>query len=419
MLDVNIIRENPDLVKESLKKRHQKEKCKWIDELLMVDSDWRKLKGKNDELRRERNKINLDITKAKKAGKSVRVLVANAKDIPRKLALNEKRLVKLKEKMDYYLYRLPNTLHDSVPQGKTENDNVVVRKNGKGLVKKIKSHSDFVEGVYADFDAGRKNSGAGFNYLMGDLAELDLALQRYAVDFLISKGFTLVVPPVMLNYKTLSGVIDVEDFKDVIYKVEGEDLYMIATGEHPLVSLYKGKTLEKLPLKLCCVTPCFRKEIGGHGVDTKGLFRMHQFYKVEQVVFSDPSQSYNILEQMEKITEEFFRKLGIPYRVVEICSGDIGSKQSKQYDIEAWFPRQKKYAEVTSCSNCTDYQSRRLNIRYLKKDNTRSHVHILNNTMCATSRAMVAILENCQTKGCVRIPKVLKPYMRSDVLDGR
>ena len=266
----------------------------------------------------------------------------------------------------------------------------------------------------ADFDAGRSNAGQGFNYLLGDMALLDNALQRYGVDFLVSRGFKLVIPPIMLNFETLSGAVNgIQDFQDIVYKVEDEDMYLIGTAEHSLVSLYKGRTLSKkdLPMRLCAVTPCFRKEIGAHGVDTKGLFRMHQFNKVEQVVYCTPEESFELLEKLQRITEEFFESLEIPYRVIEICSGDLSAKFAKQYDIEAWFPRQDKYAEVTSAGSCTDYQARHLNIRYTDDKETR-YLHILNNTMVATSRAMVTIIENYQNAdGSITIPTVLQKYM--------
>jgi seryl-tRNA synthetase len=245
------------------------------------------------------------------------------------------------------------------------------------------------------------------------LAELDLALQKFGIDFLLKKGFKLIIPPLMLNKKTMGGTIPLQDFKEVVYKIEGEDLYLIGTSENSLVSLHKNKTYDKkdLPIKICAVTPCFRKEIGSRGVDTKGLFRMHQFNKVEQVIISNQEDSYDLLEEMEKITEEFFKKLEIPFRVVEICSGDLGPKQTKQYDIEAWFPRQNQYQEVTSASNTEEYQSISLNIKY-QDGEEKKFCHMLNNTMVATSRAMVAIIENFQNKdGTINIPKALRKYI--------
>jgi len=238
-------------------------------------------------------------------------------------------------------------------------------------------------------------------------------LQRFGIDFLLKKGFQVVVPPLALNKKALCGTVPLDEFKDVIYKIEDEDLYLIATAEQPLVSLNSNKTFSKedLPIKICAITPCFRKEIGSRGVDTKGLFRMHQFNKVEQVIVSDQESSYDLLEEMESITEEFFKKLEIPFRVIEICSGDLGPKQTKQYDIEAWFPRQQEYQEVTSASNTGEYQSATLNIKYTEGEE-KKFCHLLNNTMVATSRAMVAIIENFQNKnGTITIPKALRKYM--------
>ena len=314
------------------------------------------------------------------------------------------------------LVQIPNILHSSVPKGSEESDNIPFKFYGEKPKQdfELRAHGEFLEEIsLANFEKGRTNAGQGFNYLLGDLAQLDIALQRYGVDFLIKKGFKLVLPPIMLNKKTLSDTLNLGEFEDVIYKVDNEDLYLIGTGEHPLVSLYRGKVFKKeeLPIKLCTITPCFRKEIGSHGVDTRGLFRMHQFYKVEQVVITTKEDSYVHLEEMQKISEEFYKKLKIPYRVTEICSGDLGYKQSKQYDIEAWFPRQEAYREITSASNTTEYQSNPLNIMYKNGEN-KEYVHMLNNTMVATSRTMVAIIENFQKKdGKITIPRPLRKYM--------
>jgi seryl-tRNA synthetase len=305
-----------------------------------------------------------------------------------------------------------------VPEGKDANDNVVVKTWGKKRTIKfeLQNHAELLERAgLADFETARKASGQGFNYLLGEMALLDLALQRYGIDLLLKNGFILVVPPMLLRYETLSGVLNgLKDFEEVVYKIEQEDAYLIGTAEHSLVAFFRDKIIKEkeFPVKVCAVTPCFRKEIGAHGVDTKGLFRMHQFNKVEQVVITKPEDSFKMLEQMQSITEKFFQSLDIPYRVVEICSGDIGAKTAKQYDIEAWFPRQKVYREVTSASNCTDYQARSLNIKYEGKGGEKKYVHMLNNTMVATSRAMVAILENFQQEdGSIELPKVLQPYM--------
>ncbi len=416
MLDITLLRTQPDVVKKNLEKRNQSDKIKWVDELLKLDEEWRTTIQAAETLRHERNTITLEITKLSKAKKNPADLIKKAKTIPAHIKKHEETAAALREKIDHYLMRLPNMLDPSVPFGKTEKDNTVLRTWGKKQTFPfpLQSHVELIEKLHlGDFDAGRLVAGQGFNYLTGGMALLDHALQRYGVDFLLQRGFTPVVPPMMLNRETLSGAVDLSAFEDVIYKIDNEDLYLIGTAEHALVSMMRGKTVEgkDLPLKFCAVTPCFRKEIGGHGVDMKGIFRMHQFNKVEQVVYTTPENALTLLDEMQAISEAFFQSLTIPYRVLAICSGDIGNKMAKQHDIEAWFPRQDEYREVTSCGSCSDYQARRLNIKYTNKGE-RSFVHILNNTMVATSRAMVAILENYQQKdGSVKIPDALQPYM--------
>jgi seryl-tRNA synthetase len=417
MIDIKLIRENPDLVKENIEKRFKEDKLPLVDKIKKFDEEWRKLRYEEDGLRSERNKISEEINQLKKNKKDVKPALKKAKEIPVKIEKIQGKRKFLEMQIEEVLMQIPNILDKATPVGKDEKDNVEIRKWGKPVKPKfeLKNHAELIEDLgFADFEAGRNNAGQGFNYLLGDVAKLDHALQRYGIDFLIKKGFTVVVPPMLINFETLIGALNgLKDFEDVVYKVDKENLYLIGTAEHSLVSFLKNKTVMKkdIPIKLCAVTPCFRKEIGAHGVDTKGLFRMHQFNKVEQVVFSEPEKSRETLEEMQKITEEFFKSLDIPFRVIEICSGDLGAKFSKQYDIEAWFPRQKGYREVTSAGNCTDFQARALNIKYDDKGE-KKFVHVLNNTMVATSRAMVAILENFQQKdGSVKLPKVLWPYM--------
>ena len=421
MLDINLIRSNPKFIQDNISRRIKYDISK-VDGLLKLDDKWRELKGKSDSLRYERNKLTLEITKLSKEKKDITSLVKKARGIPDEIKNTEEEMDLLRTKINSILFYLPNLLHKSVPNGSDASQNKTLRKVGKisKLKFDLKNHSELVENLgLADFEQGRKVSGQGFNYIQGDLALLDLALQRFGIEFLLKKKFIPVIPPMMLNKETLKGVVDMEAFSEVIYKIENEDLHMIGTAEHSLVSMMKDKTITDLPLRVCAVTPCFRKEIGAHGVDTKGLFRMHQFNKVEQVVFCKPEDSFKILEDMQSITESFFKKLGIPFRVIEICSGDLGGKFAKQYDIEAWFPRQKAYKEVTSAGNCTDYQARRLNIKYLNDKNEKQFVHILNNTMVATSRAMVAILENYQKKdGTIKVPTVLVSYMNGRKIIG-
>ncbi len=416
MLYVKFIKENCNLLKNSLKKRGHEEKVEWLDIILERDKKWRALKQKADKLRQKRNELTNKIRELKSQKKHFDLILKQAQSIPGKIALMENEMTELKKQIDSYLEKLPNILHEKVPLGKDEKDNVPFKffKERPSDNLELLNHSDLLEKTdLANFDAGRTNSGQGFNYLTGELAELDLALQRFGIDFLLKKGFQVVVPPLALNKKALCGTVPLDEFKDVIYKIEDEDLYLIATAEQPLVSLNSNKTFSKedLPIKICAITPCFRKEIGSRGVDTKGLFRMHQFNKVEQVIVSDQESSYDLLEEMESITEEFFKKLEIPFRVIEICSGDLGPKQTKQYDIEAWFPRQQEYQEVTSASNTGEYQSATLNIKYTEGEE-KKFCHLLNNTMVATSRAMVAIIENFQNKnGTITIPKALRKYM--------
>jgi len=416
MLDIKLIREHPEAVRKNLEKRNDKEKLSWLHEVIDADKEWRKLNLEVERLRHSRNKISEEINQAKKQGKDISEIVQRAKVIPELIKEKEELAVKLKEKVDYILMRLPNILHEKVPIGKGPEDNKVIKRWGKPkkFLYELKTHTELAEDLgMADFEQGASVAGRGFNYLYRELALLDLALQRYGIDFLFKNKFTPVIPPMLLNRSTLSGAVDLSAFDEVIYKIEQEDLYLIGTAEHSLVSFNKGKVLKEsdIPIRICAVTPCFRKEIGAHGVDTKGLFRMHQFNKVEQVVYTKPKDSFKMLEEMQGITERFFKSLKIPFRVVELCSGDLGGKFAKQYDIEAWFPRQNAYKEVTSAGNCTDYQARRLNITYIGSEG-KGYVHILNNTMVATSRAMVAILENFQQKdGSVKIPRVLHKYM--------
>lgn len=415
MIDIKLVRDKFEDVKKNVARRGKPEYMKLLEKLLKIDKEFRDIKPEVDALRHRRNEISEEINQSKKAKKTADSLLKEAKEIPKKLKELESKETLLQIEIKDILMQIPNLLQPEVPNGKDAKDNPIIRNWGEipKFTFPLKSHAELIESLgLADFDAGREVAGQGFNYLKGEMAILDNALQRYGVDFLLERGFTLIIPPMMLNKDTLSGAVDLSAFKDVIYKIDNEDLYMIGTAEHALVSMMKGKTIDykSLPLKFCAVTPCFRKEIGAHGVDTKGLFRMHQFNKVEQVIYTLPEDSPKMLEEMQGITEKFFQSLKIPYRVIEICSGDLGGKMSRQYDIEAWFPRQNSYQEVTSAGSCTDYQARRLNIKYDKKGE-KTFVHILNNTMVATSRAMVAILENCQQKdGSVKVPEALWKY---------
>ena len=426
MLDIKFIRENPSIVKKDLEKRQDKEKIKWVDDLLDKDKEYRELLQKNQELRCKRNVITEEINKLKKEGKDISSKIKEVKELPDKIKESDERIKELQDKIYYYLMRLPNILHKSVPVGKDENDNKEVKKWGEKpkLDFELRTHGELIEDLgLANFEDAVKVSGKGFYYLLGDLALMELALQRFAVEVLVKKGYTLVEPPLMLRRKPYEGVTDLADFEKMMYKVEGEneDLYLIATSEHPIGAMMMNKLLDEkeLPLKFCGISSCFRKEIGSHGIDEKGLFRVHQFNKIEQFIFCKPEDSWKFHEELIGNAEALFQKLKLPYRVVSICTGDIGIVAAKKYDLEAWMPREKAYKEVVSCSNCTSYQAVRLNIKY-KKTEEKEYIHTLNSTAIATGRALRAIIENYQQKdGSIKVPAVLAPYMNGIKVIGK
>ncbi len=417
MLDVKLLRDNPNLVKENLKKRGDLEKLKWIDEFSDLDKRYRATLKRLDDLRHRKNVFTANIAELKKKGDDTSANLNEMKEVSGSLYQLETETRMLADRIHHILLRLPNLLHESVPLGKDDRDNLVIRTIGKPPKFKfeVKNHLDILLNLnLIDQERANKTAGHGFFYLKGDLVLLDLALMRYAIDFLGGE-FTLTEPPFMLPKKPYEGVTDVEDFKNVMYKIEGEDLYMIATSEHPVASMFMDETLllEKLPIKIMGISPCFRKEVGAHGKYTKGLFRMHHFNKIEQFVFCRPEDSWNIHEELQKNVENFFKSLEIPIRVVNVCTGDIGTVAAKKYDIEGWMA-DGVYRELGSNANCTDYQARRLNIKFREKEGAPPgpFVHTLNSTLVATSRAMVCLIENNQQEdGTVKIPKVLHPYM--------
>ncbi|MBI4143860.1 serine--tRNA ligase [Candidatus Woesearchaeota archaeon] len=413
MILLRNVRENPDLYKKDCIKRHKPELVVLVDDVVRLDASWREHKKKTDGLRRQRNEISEQVNAEKKKGKDVSGLLETAKDIPKKIAFIEDVQKELEKKINDILLRLPNLMHASVPEGKDSSQNPEVRKWGSPVsAPAIVSHGELAEKKgLADFDTAAKVAGSGFNYLKEELALLDISLQRFAIDFMRSKGFTFMEVPMLLRRDAYSAVTPLNDFQDVMYPVDN-DFFLIATAEHPLMAYFWDKVVDEteLPIKLVGLSSAWRKEIGAHGVDTKGLFRMHQFNKVEQVVVCRPEESFDWLEKMQLLSEEMIKKLGIPYRIIEICSGDLSIKNAKQYDIEAWFPRQNKYAEIGSASNCSSWQSVRLNLRY-RKGQEKEFPNTLNNTALATSRVMVAILENFQNNdGSIDIPKVLHKY---------
>ena len=416
MLTIKFIKENPNIVKKDLKKRNDPEKVKWIDLILKKHSQYLDLLKKEQELRHKRNLITDEINQLKKQGQDIKEKIKEAKEFPQKVHELTNKVETLRNEIKYYLMRIPNVLHDSVPRGKDETENKTVRKWGE--IKKpsfeLKSHGEIIEKLnLGDFDSAAKVSGRGFYYLLGDLALMELALQRFAIDILTKKGFTLTEVPLMLRKKPYEGVTDLGDFETMMYKVENEDLYLIATSEHAIGARLMNHTFEEkeLPLKFVGVSPCFRKEIGSHGVDEKGLFRVHQFNKVEQFIFCKPENAWQLFEDLIKNAEELCKKLKLPYKITSICTGDIGTVAAKKYDLDVYMPREKAYKEVVSCSNCTSYQAVRLNIKY-QKGQEKEYVHTLNSTAIATSRTLRAILENYQQKdGTVKVPAVLIPYM--------
>jgi len=418
MLDIRLIRENPELVRRNLEKREDPEVLRQLDDLIRYDEQWRQLLTQANELRRRRRIVTEEIAKLKREGKNTDEKVSEAKNIPEQIEKLEKEVEGRKEKANSMLYRLPNLLHESVPVGKDESANEIVRVVGKPVEFAFppKNHLEIAQGLnLIDAERAAKVAGHGFYYLQGALALLDLAILRYAIDFLSQRGYLLVEPPFMLRRKAYLGATDLEFFEEQLYKVEGDELYMIATAEHPLAAYFMDEVIEQkdLPRKLVGFSTNFRREVGAHGKYTKGLFRAHQFNKVEQFIFCLPQDSWALHEELQKNAEDLYEGLGLHFKTVNVCTGDIGSIAAKRYDIEVWMA-DGTYREAGSNSNCTDYQARRLNIRYREKKGMApaGFVHTLNNTALATSRTMIAVLEQHQQEdGSVTIPKALRPYM--------
>ncbi len=416
MIDINLLRTNPELVKDNIRKKFQKDKIKLVDEAVKLDSEIKQLKQQAQDLRTERNTLSMQINDAKKAGKDVKKILDKAKKIPEQIKEIEDEELKLDHKLTEIIYALPNMMHASVPLGRDASENKELRKIGKPKEFKfeVKNHAELAEKLHvADFDASAKTSGTGFYYLEGDLALLNQALIRFAIDTMVDKGFRYIETPLLLRGDVISNVTDLHDQKMQIYKVQDQDLFLIGTSEHSLIGRYIDTIIPEsaLPIKHTAYSMCFRKEIGSHGIDEKGLFRTHQFNKVEMIVVCKPEDSMRFYEDMQNITINIFKSLDIPIRVLGICSGDLGDLKHAQVDIEAWSPRKKEYFEVGSCSNLTDAQARNLKIR-VNGAKGKYAPHTLNNTAIATSRALVALLENHQNAdGSITIPKALVPYM--------
>ena len=419
MLDIKLIRASPELIRNNLKKRGDPENLRMLEELIEYDKRWRQLLTRLNEFRHERRSITTEIAALKKKGKDVSTRIRKAKTIDTEITALEKHVNECEEKTRYHLMRIPNLLHESVPIGKDEHDNAPIRSWGEKpkFSFPVKDHIDLGLTLdIMDIERAGKVAGARFFYLKREGVLLDMALMSFALEEMVKKGYTPIEPPFLMRRKPYEGVVALSDFENDLYKVENEDLYLIATSEHPMAAMFMNEVLkaEELPLKLVGVSANFRKEAGAHGKDTRGIFRTHQFNKIEQFVFCKPEDSWKIHEELIQNAEELLQKLGLSYRAVNVCTGDIGTAAAKKYDIEAWMPAQNAYREIISCSNCTDYQARRLNIKYREKEGEppKGFVHTLNSTAIATGRTIVAMLENYQQEDdSVIVPEVLRKYM--------
>jgi seryl-tRNA synthetase len=418
MIDVKLIRTNPNLIRDNLKRRSDPEKLMLLEEFIEADKNWRFLQTQINELRRKRNELSAGIAKLKKEGLNETSLLKEADSIQSKISELTAKVEELSQKSQILLKKVPNLLHETVPYGRDENENAEVRQWGSPpkFDFEPKNHLELALNLgLVDEERANKVAGTGFYYLKGELALLDLAVQRFAIDYMMKQGYTLVEPPFMLRREPYEGVTDLSDFETVMYKIENEDHYLIATSEHPIAAMFMNETLniDELPVKFIGISTNFRREIGAHGKYTKGFFRMHQFNKIEQFIFCLPEQSWQFHEELQQHCEELYRKLGLYYRVVNVCTGDIGTVAAKKYDTEIWMA-DGHFREVGSNSNCTDYQARRLGIKYREGIGKppKDFIHTLNSTALATSRTMMAILEQYQQKdGSVLVPEVLRQYM--------
>jgi seryl-tRNA synthetase len=419
MLDIKLIRESLEYVRSNLMKRGNPENLSMLGELVETDRKWRENLTKLNELRHQKKLVTGEVATLKKAGKDASENLEKAKAIDKEITEIEGEVTSEDEREHDLLMRLPNMLHESVPVGQGENGNQQVRTWGSipTFNFPVKNHIDLALNLdIVDIERAGKVAGSRFHYLKREAVLLDMALMSFAMEEMVKKGFMPIEPPYLMRKEAYEGVTALGDFEDVLYKVENENLYLIATSEHPMAAMLQNEVLkeEDLPLKLAGISACFRKEAGAHGKDTRGIFRTHQFNKIEQFIFSTPEKSWMLHEELLQNAEGLIQKLGLPYRVVNVSTGDIGTVAAKKYDIEAWMPAQNAYREIVSCSNCTDYQARRLNIRYREKEGapTKGFVHTLNSTALATGRTIVAILENYQQEdGSIIIPKALRKFM--------
>ena len=420
MLDPKLLRDNPDKIRKMLEARAVDFP---LDQLIKIDKERRDLIIKTDELRKKRNEISLEVARKKKANGDATKLIEQMQSVSEELSKLEGTQIKADELYTKLSLSLPNLIHDSVPIGRDVNANKEIKKWEKPPIFdfKIRDHIELTQSLdLVDLERAAKVAGARFYYLKNKLVKLNQSLIQFSLDFLADKNYTLVQTPYLINRSSMEGAIIAQDFEDVIYKVEGEDLYLIGTSEHAVASMHSDEIIDgkNLPLRYAGISPCFRKEAGAHGRDQKGIFRVHQFDKVEQFVFSRPEESWNEHERMLSLVEEFYQKIELPYRIVLLSSSDLGKVSAKTYDLEAWMAGQNSYREIVSCSNCLDFQARRLKIRFRDRtDEQPQYLHTLNSTLVATTRTMVAIMENFQTKdGHVAVPKVLQKYVGASTI---
>lgn len=420
MLDMKFLRENPEIVKENIKKKFQDHKIELVDKVIAMDKENRSLKQRGDELRSKRNAMSKEIggLMAKGLKDEANAIKAKVQAMADEMKETEVKETELAEKIKEMMMQIPNIIHPTVPVGKDDSENVELQKYGEPVIPdfEIPYHTDIMERFEGiDLDSARKVAGNGFYYLMGDIARLHSAVISYARDFMIDRGFTYVVPPFMIRSNVVTGVMSFAEMEGMMYKIEGEDLYLIGTSEHSMIGKFIDTILDekKLPYTYTSYSPCFRKEKGAHGIEERGVYRIHQFEKQEMIVVCKPEESADWFVKLYTNTVDLFRSLDIPVRTLECCSGDLADLKNKSVDVEAWSPRQKKYFEVGSCSNLTDAQARRLGIR-VKGENGKYFAHTLNNTVVAPPRMLIAFLENNLNKdGSVNIPEKLQPYMGS------
>ena len=418
MLDMKFLRENPEIVKENIKKKFQDHKIELVDKVIAMDKENRSLKQRGDELRSKRNAMSKEIggLMAKGLKDEANAIKAKVQTMADEMKETEVKETELAEKIKEMMMQIPNNIHPTVPVGKDDSENVELQKYGEPVIPdfEIPYHTDIMERFEGiDLDSARKVAGNGFYYLMGDIARLHSAVISYARDFMIDRGFTYVVPPFMIRSNVVTGVMSFAEMEGMMYKIEGEDLYLIGTSEHSMIGKFIDTILDekKLPYTYTSYSPCFRKEKGAHGIEERGVYRIHQFEKQEMIVVCKPEESADWFVKLYTNTVDLFRSLDIPVRTLECCSGDLADLKNKSVDVEAWSPRQKKYFEVGSCSNLTDAQARRLGIR-VKGENGKYFAHTLNNTVVAPPRMLIAFLENNLNKdGSVNIPEKLQPYM--------